>query len=84
MRDQSHSHAAVNILGHHKPSSGTITVGGTVTITVTAANNQTGLTASNATINTRSVRSARWGTVSTAAYNIQSGDPLGVNINATG
>ena len=67
------------------PSSGTITVGGTVTINVTAANNQTGLIASNATINTRSVPITEVGNgIYRGTYTVQASDPLGVNINATG
>jgi hypothetical protein len=37
------------------PNSGWVKAGDNVTITVTAANNETGLPASNATINNRSV-----------------------------
>ena len=67
------------------PSTGELTVGGTVTITATAANSENGLTASNATINTRQVALTGQGNgIYRGVYTVQAGDPLGININATG
>ncbi len=67
------------------PNSGTVTVGESVRITITAANGETGLTPSPALINGRSIplAEARNG-LYTGAYTVQAGDPEGVNIEATG
>ncbi|MHB9028487.1 MAG: right-handed parallel beta-helix repeat-containing protein [Candidatus Latescibacterota bacterium] len=65
------------------PNSGTIATGNTVTITVTAANAETGLTASNAAINGRSVPLTGKGSgIYSGVYTVQAGDSTGANIEA--
>ena len=67
------------------PNSGYLTTGDTVTITVTATDNETGLTASPAVINGQSITLADQndGTY-TGIYTVAQNDPQGENIEATG
>ena len=67
------------------PITGTITTGASVTITATAANNEAGLTVSNALINGKSIVLAGQGNGTyTGTYTVQAADAQGVNIEATG
>jgi hypothetical protein len=67
------------------PSSGTVQIGNSVSITVTALGYETGLTASNATINGKTVAlSEQGGGIYRGTYIIASGDPQGTNIEAVG
>ncbi len=66
------------------PNSGVIYNGDTVTITVTALNNETGLIPSAATINGKSAALAeQGGGIYRGTYTVQSTDARGVNIAAT-
>ncbi|MBN1294498.1 MAG: hypothetical protein JXB48_21855, partial [Candidatus Latescibacteria bacterium] len=66
------------------PNSGTIKTGNTVNITVTAANNQAGLTPSNATFNGKQVPLVGQGNGTyTGIYTVTEGDNDGVNVEAT-
>ena len=67
------------------PNSGEVTTGNDVVITVTAGGNETGLTASNALINGKSIplvdlENGKYSGV----YTVEEGDEQGVNIEATG
>ena len=66
------------------PSTGTVTTGNNVVITVTAGNNEAGLTASNAQINGKSTTLVDQGNGTyTGTYNVQAGDNQGANVEAT-
>ena len=66
------------------PSTGTVATGNNVIITVTAGNNEAGLTASNSQINGKSITLVDQGNGTyTGTYTVQAGDNQGANIEAT-
>ncbi len=67
------------------PNSGWLKAGASVNISVTAGNSETGLTASNASINGKSIALTDQGNGTySGIYTAQAADTQGVNINATG
>lgn len=67
------------------PNSGWVRAGSAVTITAAAGNSETGLTASNAQINGRSIPLSDQGDGTyRGVYTVQAADAQGVNIEATG